>query len=47
MIKSKKYKFKVISTSDNWFGVTYKEDKPIAQATIMVLLVVFIHKLWE
>ena len=34
MIKSKKMKVKVIPTSDNWFGVTYKEDKPIAVSTI-------------
>ena len=25
---------KVISTTDTWFGVTYKEDKPMAVAAI-------------
>ena len=25
---------RVIPTDDNWFGVTYKEDKPMAVAAI-------------
>ena len=34
MILSKKMSVRVISTDDNWFGVTYKKDKPIAVAAI-------------
>ena len=34
MIMSHKMSVRVIPTTDNWFGVTYKEDKPIAVATI-------------
>lgn len=34
MIMSKKMSVRVIATNDNWFGVTYKEDKPMAVATI-------------
>ena len=30
MIVSGKMNVRVIPTNDNWFGVTYKEDKPIA-----------------
>lgn len=31
-------RFKVIPTSESWFGVTYKEDKPFVQACISRLL---------
>src|SRR5690606_6060969 len=34
LIKSGKAVFKVIPTSEKWFGVTYKEDKPIVQQSI-------------
>ena len=34
MIMSKKMSVRVIATNDNWFGVTYKDDKPMAVATI-------------
>jgi len=34
MIVANKMKVRVIPTNDNWFGVTYKEDKPMAVATI-------------
>ena len=30
MIINKLMNVRVIPTSDNWFGVTYKEDKPMA-----------------
>lgn len=30
--------FKVIPTSSQWFGVTYKEDKPVVQASISKLV---------
>ena len=34
MIVSNKMSVRVIPTNDNWFGVTYKEDKPMAIAQI-------------
>jgi choline kinase len=38
LIKSGKAKFKVIPTSEKWFGVTYKEDKPIVERSIAQLV---------
>jgi len=38
LIKSGQAKFKVIPTSSKWFGVTYKEDKPIVQESISKLV---------
>jgi choline kinase len=38
LIKSGVAKFKVIPTGNKWFGVTYKEDKPIVQASISELV---------
>ena len=38
LIKSGTAAFKVIPTSSKWFGVTYKEDKPIVQASISALV---------
>lgn len=38
LIKSGKATFKVIPTSEVWFGVTYKEDKPIVQKCISALV---------
>ena len=38
MVKNGIADFKVIPTSSKWFGVTYKEDKPIAQENISKLL---------
>lgn len=38
LIKSGKATFKVIPTSEVWFGVTYKEDKPIVQENISKLI---------
>jgi NDP-sugar pyrophosphorylase family protein len=37
-IKEKKGKIKVIPTSAQWFGVTYKEDAPIVQASLNDLI---------
>jgi len=41
--------FKVIPTSSKWFGVTYKEDKPIVQASISELVAngTYPAKLWD
>jgi hypothetical protein len=38
LIKSGEAAFKVIPTSAKWFGVTYKEDKPIVQKSISDLI---------
>ncbi|MES2279482.1 MAG: sugar phosphate nucleotidyltransferase [Bacteroidota bacterium] len=38
LIKSGTADFKVIPTSSKWFGVTYKEDKPIVQKSISDLV---------
>lgn len=38
LVKSEKADFKVVPTSSQWFGVTYKEDKPIVQASIDQLI---------
>jgi NDP-sugar pyrophosphorylase family protein len=38
LIKSGTASFKVIPTGSKWFGVTYKEDKPIVQQSISKLI---------
>ncbi len=38
IIKSGKARFKVLPTSSTWFGVTYKEDKPIVQEKLSALV---------
>jgi choline kinase len=38
LIKTGTAKFKVIPTANKWFGVTYKEDKPIVQDSISALV---------
>lgn len=38
LIKSGKAVFKVIPTSEKWFGVTYQEDKPIVEQSIATLV---------
>ncbi len=38
LIKSGLASFKVIPTASKWFGVTYKEDKPIVQKSISELI---------
>ncbi len=38
LIKSGKAIFKVIPTSEKWFGVTYQEDKPIVEQSIAALV---------
>lgn len=41
--------FKVVPTSNQWFGVTYKEDKPFVQSSIddLVKTGVYPEKLWK
>ncbi len=38
LIKSQKAKVRVLETSDKWFGVTYKEDKPLVVNAIKELI---------
>lgn len=38
MVKSGEASFRVIPTSSKWFGVTYKEDKPVVQESILNLV---------
>lgn len=48
LVKAETAKFKVIPTSSKWFGVTYKEDKPIVQDSINKLVAsgAYPEKLW-
>ena len=49
LIKEGKASFKVLPTDSKWFGVTYKEDKPIVQASIDALVSagVYPSNLWK
>ena len=49
MIVSNKMEVEVIPTNDNWFGVTYKEDKQMAIDTINKHIAsgVYPNKLWS
>ncbi len=49
LVKSNTATFKVVPTSNQWFGVTYKEDKPFVQACIDQLIKdgVYPEKLWN
>lgn len=49
LIKSGTASFKVIPTASKWFGVTYKEDKPIVQKSISDLVAngTYPAKLWD
>lgn len=49
LVEGKLAKVKVLPTHDTWFGVTYKEDKPIAQRCIRKLIDAgtYPNKLWE
>jgi len=49
LVKSNTATFKVIPTSNQWFGVTYKEDKPFVQASIDQLIKdgAYPEKLWS
>lgn len=38
LVKNRTAEFKVIPTDSKWFGVTYKEDKPIVQDSIDALI---------
>jgi NDP-sugar pyrophosphorylase family protein len=49
LVASKQKKVKVLHTEDSWFGVTYKQDKEIAQKSIQHLIErgFYPHKLWK
>ncbi|MES2416903.1 MAG: sugar phosphate nucleotidyltransferase [Bacteroidota bacterium] len=49
LVKSSTATFKVVPTANQWFGVTYKEDKPFVQASIDKLIKdkMYPEKLWS
>ncbi len=48
LVRTGTAQFKVIPTSSKWFGVTYKEDKPIVQKSLAELVAIGTYpaKLW-
>lgn len=49
LLNSEKADFKVVPTGSTWFGVTYKEDKPVVQASIDELIRegIYPENLWK
>jgi hypothetical protein len=49
LVKRGQSKVKVLKTDANWFGVTYKEDKPIVVKAVNDLVEkgVYPKKLWS
>lgn len=49
LVNTKQASFKVVPTDNQWFGVTYKEDKPLVQASIDELIKKgnYPEKLWN
>ncbi|HEY0175717.1 MAG TPA: sugar phosphate nucleotidyltransferase [Pedobacter sp.] len=49
LLNSEKADFRVVPTDSKWFGVTYKEDKPVVQASIDQLIKdgVYPENLWS
>lgn len=49
LVKTNTATFKVVPTANQWFGVTYKEDKPFVQASIDQLIKdgTYPEKLWN
>jgi UTP-glucose-1-phosphate uridylyltransferase len=49
LIKNKVLNVKIIDTDASWFGVTYKEDKPVVQEKLNQLIAegVYPEKLWK
>jgi hypothetical protein len=49
LVKDKKVKVKIMASTDKWFGVTYKEDRPDVVARIQKLIAdgVYPAKLWK
>jgi len=44
MIENKKAKVKVLNTKDNWFGLTYQEDKEVTACKHGNNVSLFTHK---
>ena len=49
LLQEKKATVKVLKSEDKWYGVTYKEDKPMVMAAIQSLKDqgLYPQKLWE
>jgi len=49
LIKSKQARVKVLQSHDRWFGVTYKEDKPVVIEKLRELITkgIYPEKLWD
>ncbi len=49
LIAEKKARVKVLTTGEKWYGVTYKEDRPIVQAAIQKFIEegTYPEKLWS
>lgn len=49
LLKNGQKKVKILKTTDSWFGVTYRQDKVIAQSCILKLIKqnVYPENLWE
>lgn len=48
LIKEKKISVKVLKTNEQWYGVTYKEDKKFVEQSILKLIgTKYPNKLWE
>ncbi|MBN2272560.1 MAG: hypothetical protein JXN61_18245 [Sedimentisphaerales bacterium] len=49
LVKTGNVKVKVLPTHDNWFGITYKKDRDIAERSIARLIAdgIYPKKLWE
>ena len=49
LVESKQVKVKVLPTHDKWFGITYREDRDIAERSIAALVAEgrYPRKLWE
>ncbi len=49
LIQSNKARIKILPTDEQWFGVTYQEDKPVVQQNIRDLIAAGVYpaKLWD
>ena len=48
LIEQRQARLKVLSSSDSWFGITYKDDRPTVAASISELVArgVYPERLW-
>jgi hypothetical protein len=49
LVREKKAMVKVLATDEKWYGITYKEDKPVVQQSILALVQkgLYPEKLWN